>query len=239
MRVLITGGSHIGALYRALKAGTVDVPAPLEISIRPLGGGVTVAGEFFQATPSAIVVTEERFQKHIRRIPPTDFECEKVGFCTALYSRPVWMGRDWARYAPHGVLNGRKTVSRGMLTRLVLDDLRHVLKFLDAARTLGIEPFVVDCPRPFEHNPEVSRAGRKVILAIDAHYRAVATQELQRRAIPIVAAPARTYDSEGFSLPEFAHDKEGDKTHANAAFGALMMQQVVNFLSAAPEARTA
>jgi hypothetical protein len=89
---------------------------------------------------------------------------------------------------------------------------------------------VIDSPRPFRHNPEVSRAGEGAIRIIDETYRRIALALLDEQGIPVVRAPADTYDDEGFTLPELARPSANDKTHANEAYGARMLERVYDFL---------
>jgi hypothetical protein len=229
MKVLITGGSHTAALFRALQ--NRQDGGSIQILIRPLGGGMTVARDFFRSEPGHIVITSQRFSRRLPEIPPDDFPCDTVGYCSALYSRPIWLWREWARHSPADTDTGRKFVSSAMVRRMILDDIKYVLQFLDSLATLGLRPFVVDCPRPFRHNPEVARAGEAVIQTLDRSYREIVGAELANRDIPVVAAPASTYDADGFSLPEFAHPLPRDRTHANVEYGALMLAELEKFLA--------
>jgi len=231
MRVLITGGSHVGALRRAQKAGAAPPPAGMSLHIRPLGSGITVARSFFALRDGRIEITNERFRENLPGIPLAGLDCDRVGFCTALYSRPIWLGRDWARFAPPGVDDGRTVISHALLRRLVLDDLRYVLAFLDALRSLGLRPFVVDGPRPFRHNPEVERAGERAVQIIDRTYRRIAARSLDELGVPVVAGPPDTYDEAGFTRPEFRRPSATDRTHANEAYGARMLGRIHAFLT--------
>lgn len=232
MKVFITGGSHIGALYRAYKADEgKSVPPDIQVLIRPLGGGLTVAKRFFDVKPRRIVITSPKFRKHFTQIPLQNFRCDTIGLCTTLYSRPIWSNGDWAKFGPLADLAGRQMVSEALIRRLVHDDTRHLIDFLLAARGLGIRPFVIDCPRPFRHNPEVRIAGEKTIRHLDENYRRIMAGKLEALDIPVVANPPDTCDADGFTLPRFRHTVDGDRTHANVEYGHKMLDRIYAFLA--------
>jgi hypothetical protein len=54
----------------------------------------------------------------------------------------------------------------------------------------------------------------------------------------VVPASDDTFDEDGFTLPEFAHPSATDRTHANEAYGAKMLDRIYGFLGAVGERDT-
>lgn len=230
--VLITGGSHVAALHEGFKSlvEAGEIPQALDLDFQPLGGGLSISGNFFRAQSDHVEITNPKFRRRIRRIPPPGTAYDAVLLSTLLYSRPVWYKADWAVYGVPGLSNGRTLASNSMLRRVILDDTRYLLSFLKHLRSLGIPVCVVEGPRPFRHNIEVKRAGVEIVKYIDTQYRLLTSDLLARENIPVINVPDFVFDNDGFMLEEYRSDNPRDKTHGNARFGRLMMLKVVDYL---------
>lgn len=230
MNVLITGGSHTGALNLGHKRILSEKKLDTKFSIVPLGGGITLAGRFFEVRDNQIDIIDPRYRRNLAQIPPANFSCDAIGFCTVLYSRPIWYYKDWSKYAVSQVPGDRIPVSRAMLSRLIHDDAKNVIEFLDALKILGLNPFVIEGPRPFRHNREIVTVGKSEVIIIDNSYRELVSQILHEKNIPIVHLPKYTYDEDGFMLESYRSERSDDKTHANGEFGRLMLEEIVDFV---------
>ena len=227
--VLITGGSHVVALnqgYNSLMR-SAEVPRAMEFQITPLGGGLSISGNFFSRRADHVEITNPKFRARLKRIPPTDRSYDVVVLCTAVYSRPIWYKADWAVYGVPGISKERILASDSMLKRVILDDNKYLVSLLKHLRELGLAVCVVEGPRPFRHNIEIARAGAAVVTYIDALYRSLTLELLGREDIPVIRLPETVFDEHGFMRDEFRHDDPKDKTHGNAAFGRLMMLEII------------
>jgi hypothetical protein len=232
VKVLITGGSHVVALNQGYKnlVQSEEIPPSIEIRIRPLGGGLSIAGEFFRAHRDHLEITHQKFRAKFKRIPPADASYDVVILSTTLYSRPVWNKSDWAIYGVPGMSKGRLFASNSMLDRAIENDNRHLIAFLKHLRGFGVTPCVIEGPRPFRHNIEVLRTGSGLVKHIDARYRALTLEKLASERIPVVLVPDVAYDSDGFMLEKYRHKNPTDKTHGNMDFGRMMMLEVIRHL---------
>lgn len=232
MNILITGGSHVVALNQGFKrlkqAG--EVPASLEIRVRPLGGGLSVSRDFFCPRDDHVEITHPKFRVKFRRIPPPGVTYDAVALSTALYSRPVWNKTDWEVYGIPGFAEDRIPISNSLLKRAIYDDNKHIIEFLGHLRTLGINVCVVEGPRPFRHNIEVKRTGPDLVKHIDTLYRSLTLEILDREGIPVVSVPDVALDEDGFMLENYRHKNPKDKTHGNPEFGLMMMQLVIQYV---------
>ena len=230
--VLITGGSHVVALNQGFKSLTesCEVPSTMRFQVKPLGGGLSIAGNFFRCRTDHVEITNPKFRARIERIPPAESSYDAVVLSTVLYSRPLWYKEDWAAYGLPGMSKGRIPVSNSLLRRVILDDSKYLISFLKHLRNLGIAVCVVEGPRPFRHNIEVQRVGPDTVRHLDARYRSLTMEVLAREDIPVIPLPDSVFDEEGFMLEEYRHDNPKDKTHGNAAFGRLMMLEVVRYV---------
>lgn len=232
MNILITGGSHVVALNQGFKslAQSGEIPSSLEFRVRPLGGGLSFARDFFRARNDHVEITYRKFRAKFTRIPPPGVTYGAVALSTALYSRPVWNKADWAVYGVAGFTEDRILTSNSMLRRAIYDDNKHIIAFLGHLRTFGIRVCIVEGPRPFRHNIEVQRTGIDLVKHIDTLYRSLTLAILDREAIPVIPVPDTAVDEDGFMLQMYRHRNPKDKTHGNADFGQLMMRQIIHFM---------
>lgn len=232
MKVLITGGSHVVALNQGFKnlVASGEIPASLDFHVRPLGGGLSIAGEFFRARSDHVEITDPKFRSKFKRLPPLGRSYDVVVLCTALYSRPVWNKADWAVYGVPGLSEGRLLVSDSMLRRAISDDNKHLISFLKHLRTFGIAVCVVEGPRPFRHNIEVARAGIDLVKHIDSIYRSLTVEKFTKDNISVIFVPDSAFDKDGFMLEKYRHKNPKDRTHGSADFGKVMMREIVRFM---------
>jgi hypothetical protein len=74
--------------------------------------------------------------------------------------------------------------------------------------------------------PEDTRAVR---LFVDRAYRDRVASKLQQLG-DVLVPPNEVYDHEGFLLPEYEPSSAMDHHHANAKYGRLMVDRLVDFL---------
>jgi hypothetical protein len=230
--ILITGGSHVAALNEGFKslAQSGEIPQTVHFDIRPMGGGLSISGNFFSGRSDHVKITNPKFRRRLKRIPPPGHSYDAVVLSTVLYSRPVWYKADWAVYGVPGMSRGRILASDSMLRRVILDDTKYLVSFLKHLRALGIAVCVVEGPRPFRHNIEVKKAGVEIVRYIDALHRSLTLELLAREDIPVIHVPDFVFDDDGFMLEAYRHDNPRDKTHGSADFGRLMMLEIVRYM---------
>jgi hypothetical protein len=232
VNILLTGGSHVVALNQGFKrlAQSGEIPSSLAFRVRPLGGGLSFAREFFRPCDDHVEITHRKFRARFTRIPPPGVTYDAIVLSTALYSRPVWDKADWAVYGVPGFTEDRILTSNSMLRRAIYDDNRHIIAFLGHLRAFGMKVCMVEGPRPFRHNIEVQRTGVDLVKHIDTLYRSLTLALLEREAIPVILVPDSAFDENGFMLEKYRHKNPKDKTHGNADFGQLMMRRIVHFI---------
>jgi len=123
---------------------------------------------------------------------------------------------------------GAAPVSSGMVRRLALADQGPMLALLGLLRRLGAPVFAIEAPYPFRHHPALRRTPAAVVMRVDRLYRETIRAELDRLSVAVVGVPERCRDAEGFTLDSFG--QVGDPHHGTAAYGAIMMAEVLDHL---------
>lgn len=232
MNVLITGDSHTAALFMGQKQLEKErhTPAPANITIRPLGGGHLLREPFFTDQGDHAEIVLPQLRKQFERLPLAGDANEDLiyGICAPLHTARVWRDLDWRRFAPIGLATDETPISIGMLRRIILDDQKQILAFIDVLARNGAAVFAIEAPRPFRHHPVLKYVRQDVVLAIDSFYRELMRSELRKRSVPIVTVPAACLDPRGFTLEQFG--RTTDPHHGNMKFGRLMMLEIEKFV---------
>ena len=200
MKILITGGSHVVALNQGLKGlqQSGEIPESLELRVRPLGGGLSVSRKFFRVNDDHIEITDQKFRRKFKQIPPRGVNYDVIAVSTALYSRPLWNKSDWAVYGTPDFSADRIPVSTSLLRRSILDDNKYIISFSEQLRDFGMSVLIVESPRPFRHNPEVKRTGTDLVKYLDNQYRLLTHGHLKESKIPVISVPQTAVDDDGF-----------------------------------------
>lgn len=235
MKILVTGDSHTGPLQRGielLKREKAACLASAELVVRPLGGGHLLPTPFFKTKAGRIEITQPEFRTRMERYPPPDVaDVDFHAISAPLHTARVFRHEQWRDHALAGEGAGIP-VSDALLRRLVDDDQRYVMAFLQALVELGLRPFAIEGPRPFRHHPTVAVVGAEKVMRIDRFYRERMRGWLDAQGIPHVDVPADLVDADGFMRDEMAKDVS-DAHHGNERFGARMVEAMVAQMSAA------
>lgn len=234
MKVLITGDSHTGVLRRSKAQLETEGHWSVEIdlTILVLGGARLLATEFFQDCGSYVKIIDETCRKRFERFPSNEQtnDIPIYGISGVLHSTRIWRNEDWQIFAPYPIHSNKIPISMSMLNRIVLDDQKYLLAFVDILTRVGAKVFVIEPPYPFRHHPLFQKIRSDVIHTVNVTYRNIIRSELSRRSIPIVSVPRDCIDDEGFMLEKYRSERPDDVHHGNLVYGRLMMLEILSFL---------
>jgi hypothetical protein len=231
MRLFLTGDSHLGALRRTLLAPGRAAAGPNEpeVVLEALGRGQRLRDRFFEPRADFVEITDPDFRQRVKQVPPAGPRFDWVGVCAPLNTARVWRHQDFARYRPIA-LGGGTPVSTALLQVVVEEDVGPTLDFIKAAQR-HVPVFVVDAPWPFARHPSVQRSGADLVQYIHRWYRAHVMRELAALGVPVVEVPPSCVDDKGFMLERFRSENARDLYHANASFGHLMIDRIIERFS--------
>jgi hypothetical protein len=237
VKICIVGDSHCRALALALAAPRDEGAWSEDVEItagRILASPKTLLPFFEVApdggvgflSPDAVEAFEAVTGKS--RIAAGD---ETIYAFSLGYTTTVRLGSsEWADYAPWFESDGRQRLSDGVLRDIFLADQVETLGFYRAVRALGLRCLAVESPPPLVgdrwFSPHLSPAA---ILHIDALGRAAIDAALAAIGVPVVRNPPGTRLADGFRDPQYPSykAKRGDRVHADASFGRLMIPRIV------------
>ncbi len=234
MDVLVFGDSHTAALRRGQVAIETDGhwPDAVRLTVRPLGGGHLATAPFFADRQDHAEVTLPEYRRQFARIPREDDPEDTVyGVSALLHPVRIWRSPAWQDHAPADLVpppEGVTPVSSGMVRHLALDDQRPMLDLVALLRRLGRRVFAVEAPRPFRHHPALRKTPAATVMHVDRLYRDTVGRELRRLGVPVVGVPQRCLDADGFTREDLG--QVGDPHHGNAAYGAIMMGEILGHL---------
>jgi hypothetical protein len=234
MKVLIVGDSHTGVLNQArremARAGTL--PEGIDLDIRPLAGGPTLARPFFEEIDGVAHMTEPGIKARMRRLPPEGEAYDVIALSGPLHSVRVWRNMDWARHRLEPT-EGFAPVSAALFRRLVMDDQGPMLRLALLLQKHVRSVLVIEPPRPFRHHPSVEALGADMVLDLDRRYRAIVREWLGAHGVGTVDVPAHCIGPDGFMKAEHRSGKATDPHHGSSAFGALMLDALARALAPA------
>ena len=232
--VLVFGDSHTAALRRGQIAIETDGqwPGAVRLAIHPLGGGHLATEPFFADRGSHAEITLPEYRRQFARLPREEDAPETVfGVSAPLHPVRLWRHPGWQAMAPADLAampEGAAPVSSGIVRRLALADQGPMLALLALLRRLGRRVFALEAPYPFRHHPALRRTPATVVMRVDQIYRETIRAELDRLGVAVVGVPERCRDAEGFTQDAFG--QVGDPHHGNAAYGGVMMAEVLHHL---------
>ncbi len=231
MKILITGDSHTGALSHGLlelrTAGQTN--SAVDIQIRPLGGGHILPTPFFRDVGSHAEIVDEDYRKLFAFLPPKGMKVDVIGLSMPLWPMRVVHQLVWGGLSLAERLPNRQPISTSVFRQFVLQDQRYVLKLVELLSRAGITVLAISGPGLFRDHHVLREMRAEHVLKVFDAYRAVISEELRRRNIPVIDIPAKCLDDDGFMFGAFRHDDIKDSHHANGAFGALMIQSLQNW----------
>ena len=236
MKILVVGDSHTGALNKGLvalvAAGRADLKS--QVIVRPLGGGHLLPTPFFEDGGDHAIITEPLYAKNLARIPPDKGFAGVIGLCMPLWPMRVQNQIVWSDFCLMPTQPGRHPVSEAVFRQIVLADQAYVLKLIDLLQRQGTRLIAVSPPGLFRDHGTVRKMPGPAALHMFQAYRTIMVDQLVARAVPIVDIPRQCLDAEGYMESAYRSEDSGDHHHANAAFGALMIDQIVRVVAGLP-----
>ncbi len=224
MQVLIVGDSHTGALERgrALLEQQDALPRGVTFRIVPLGTGARMDRPFWQDRGDHAVVVDKHYRQRLARIPPDDPRPDAIGL-----SMPLWPGRVMRSLLtegtlPYGIAAQGRVISRALLRRIVEADMVHTMGLARFLQGQGLPVFVVEPPGVFR-DYRFAAPGLGPVVALQTAVHAIQRAEVAAAGLPVVAVPADAFDGDGVMRESHRHEDPTDLSHANAAFGAMML----------------
>lgn len=244
MNVVLCGNSHVGALRRGILPRH-ERPG-LSLSIFPIGKGRYEADEFSRRDGSCVSLTTPEYAANMVRFTGRNaITAESTwGFLhvnsnTRIYRDVMWRTSEPASIAVHGTT----PVSDDMLRAMVVRQQRGVRDLFAKLQEAGINFFAISGPFPRQDLPELNGRIRPVVVTyLDQFARSEWRRWLGERGIPLIEPPPETVTSEGllrteFNAPDFPNGNL-DRLHANPAYGAVILDQVVTHLAGRPMTET-
>lgn len=237
MKTLIVGDSHTAALHKGLAslvaAGRSELAA--RITIRPLGGGHLLPTPFFEDCGDHAAIVAPLYLKNFARLPPDAGFTGVIGLCMPLWPMRVQHKIVWSDHCLAPTLPGRHPISNAVFRQMVLADQAHVLRLIDLFRRQGILVIAVSGPGLFRDHATVRKLPGHSALQMFQTYRAIMLDQLEARKVPTVDIPRQCLDTEGYMTSDFRNEDPDDDHHANAAFGALMIDQIDLLVAGFPD----
>lgn len=146
----------------------------------------------------------------------------------------IFNSQDWRKWDfGHPADPQRHYLSRAALTAIAESLVAPSLEFVSRLVADGMLLAAIDGPPPTPDHRASRALGATKIHALAEIYKAPMRALLARHGIPLIAA-TDIADADGYLLPEYSR---GDHIHGNAAYGALLLDRILELL---PEAeRTA
>jgi hypothetical protein len=232
-QIHLTGNSHLSALKMALDA--LGQPPGMNMKFVPLGAGGAEADEFSFRLDNKVYFKVPAYRRNMRRYSGQQYiESNEViwGVCQGYHTGRVYRNGMWRTYEPAGCSVGLdQVISTAVLMEIIKADFAHIRNFLVQLKEASVRVFVISAPHPrADHYVITNGTRREIVSYIDRLYRAYVNESLADAGIDVVLPPPETYDEDGFLKPEFARPKP-DPHHANAAFGALMIKRIAEFMN--------
>ena len=244
-RLVILGDSHVFALQNGFMALGGEPPQGFDsVTFLKLFNGADNLGPFFEAHPDRIVFTGEGVTRNLARrlgqpaLSTADRDTTVFGFSMGLMTTIMVRSGDWALHAPASAgasiaekWRRRYLVSDAIVETIALDQQKHVLAFFTAAKAMGLRFMAISAPplRADEHAIVRGRSAN-VIAAVDRLARSALTKAFAEMGVPVVLPLPETFvDTQDgrFMAAQFRELGPGDTNHANEAFGAVMMPEVI------------
>lgn len=227
MKIVITGDSHLGALYLGSRT---EPDAFNSISFAPLGRGSLSATDFFDVSDDGKLVTtvpDEWLNKSFSRADDRTLLVVSLPLNTSRILRD----RSWRTHVPWSLVAEQHEIalSDGVISAMVDQDSAHSIAFMRALSKAGIKAVALEAPRYFSHAPHLVRKRPDVCQYVDKFYRTKVTAALNEAGIDVITQPEATIEPQGMTSLDYAHENPLDTHHANAAYGALALKTVLAY----------
>ncbi len=234
MHVLIVGDSHTAALEhgRELLADSGALLEGIDWRVQPLGTGARMNTAFWHEEQGDAVIADPVYRKRLPKLPPDDPRPDAIGLSMPLWSGRVMRALITGDTLPFDLEAPGRRISNALLARIVAVDQQYILGLTRFLAGLGLPVFAIEPPRMFRDYRLLARATPAHALALQARIRALQAEAVKLAGASVVPLPAEVIDADGFMKAEYSHEDPTDTHHANAAFGALRLRQIADFLMA-------
>jgi hypothetical protein len=233
MTTYLCGNSHIVALAKA--EGTAS-----DLTIFPLGNGRHERWKTFSRREGdGVAFLPDQYSENVEHYTgsPVITPGATWGFLNVNHNVRIYTNEMWLQFRPAALpaVDGFTPVSADLLTAIVERDQWGVRRFFTQLQDAGVDFFAVSAPFPRLDGAAVRRGiPRKVIRHIDKVARRMWSGWLGERGIALVEPPPETANPGGFLQRPYgagrASGEPRDPHHANAAYGALMLERVRDHL---------
>jgi hypothetical protein len=225
MTLHVFGDSHVGALAEAYEGepgrfGDVRFASASARYVRqrffyPVPGGALLS------RPARKLPGPGRMALVTRKHP--------WAFVLGTHTAAFFRDETWAAFAPaHLVRPPRQALSAAAMETMIAAALKQVLDFIDTLLGAGVPFCMVAAPPPRPDHPALQEGGtREIRLEAARLYRRWALAQFVGRGVPVISPPPCAIDDEGLLRPEYRSARPRDTHHANAAYGALMLEQII------------
>ncbi len=238
-RTLIIGDSHVVALAQGYASSTRPADAQNGIQFGKLFPSPACLEPFFEASGGRVELLDQEARGVLGDLtgrPCFSAADRDLKFCISLgFTTTVLMSLDtWITHAPWRFNGGGQVqlMSDAVFRALTLHHFRHVLAFYQALRSLDLQCLAVAAPPPLIGGEWFSKGvDEQVLLLVDVMARQVVAAELRKLGVPCVSPPPESYVGQGPSglrRPQFKGDGAKGFVHANAEYGRLMMDRVLD-----------
>lgn len=236
MKIRIFGDSHVGALY--------GVSPKFRL---PPG----VAMDFYSAhgvnwSNCKITETGAGFrlqQDDVPKSKPVDYTVEKnqdlYVFSSVLHSAPTYRNQVWQKFCPWqcAVANtDLQAVSDAVIHQWVSEQMTFRFAMLERLKGSGLNIAVIEPPKPLQRTPGKFGIRADVLATASEVHRSFVVSWLEKRGIPVIPAPASSYNGEGFTESMFEAANPADPHHGNWRFARDSLSEVVAFATRASPA---
>lgn len=233
MKCLLVGDSHLGSVRQALnlahKGG--DAARFEGIVVRAMGRGCLMREAFFADRGDHAEIVDAEFRTRVARVPPLEPRYDWIGISGPMNTARVWRDPGFAAFKPYPLAGG-VPVSVATLRAAVEADVRRSIEFVEVvARNARV--FVIEAPWPFRAHRSVKANGAATVQFVHRWYREHVRSELARLEVPVLEVGDDCVDADGFMKEAFHHEKVTDRYHANAGFGRVVLERLLQRFAAA------
>ena len=245
-QVYVIGDSHVEALAAGSALRLEDDLSAADVSVKfgSLGSAELLQRPFFEKRADTIHFTFDQMadalaeltgQNTIAKRPDTIF-----GFCMGFQSESVYRQPIWRQFAPWRVAMDARlpALSDAGCALAFARNNAFVFAFLDAVHDLGTEFFVIPAPPPRRCHHALNLGTKPAVLReVNRLHRQWMAGELDRRGYPYLPLPDAVTD-DGFLKADYESTQPDDDINANALYGALVADQIQDFMAKREAAAT-
>lgn len=234
MSLVIIGDSHT----HALRKGAAALPpkeisaAGMPVSIGAFGNGRhTIATDFSSIKDGSVVFTIDEYSEAMEHLlGRNDLSGDTFGIVLGYHSLPVVRHKTWSKFAPYQIAakHARSGVSEQIIAEMIAVNNQFIYRFFDRLIESAARFFIISAPPVRRDHPCFRTTPEEIGLAVDQSFRAAMDRFAADRKIPVVKPPHDIYDHSGFLREDYADISPSDHHHANTAYGAKMLREILS-----------